>query len=116
MGDNQFLGPIPTWIGKRLQNLVLLSLQSNRFYGSIPSNICQLEHLQLLDLSINHKCISNFTTMRQRWTSVAATTIEHFYSYNNSNETTVIGIVNNSYVGMLLGYESTLRLVKSIDL
>ncbi|XP_062079306.1 receptor-like protein EIX1 [Humulus lupulus] len=39
LGSNNLTGPIPPWIGEIPKILVLLSLKSNNFYGSIPLNI-----------------------------------------------------------------------------
>ncbi|GMN52789.1 hypothetical protein TIFTF001_021935 [Ficus carica] len=35
--ENRLEGPIPTWIGESLTELIVLSLRSNHFSGSIPS-------------------------------------------------------------------------------
>ncbi|KAM6555087.1 hypothetical protein CsatB_015849 [Cannabis sativa] len=34
LGRNTLKGPIPSWIGEKLNNLVFLSLKSNKFYGN----------------------------------------------------------------------------------
>ncbi|GKG20607.1 leucine-rich repeat-containing protein, partial [Tanacetum coccineum] len=53
LGANSLYGDIPVWIGKKLSRLYALSLKSNSFFGTIPSQICQLVSLQILDLSDN---------------------------------------------------------------
>ncbi|XP_040866326.1 receptor-like protein EIX1 [Glycine max] len=54
LGENNLSGTIPTWVGEKLLNVKILRLRSNRFGGHIPSEICQMSHLQVLDL---HKTI-----------------------------------------------------------
>ncbi|KAK4370016.1 hypothetical protein RND71_009491 [Anisodus tanguticus] len=52
-------------------NLRILSLQFNKFYGSIPSIICQLQFFQILDLLANGlsgkitQCFNNVTLLYQ---------------------------------------------------
>ncbi|XP_048334671.2 receptor-like protein EIX2 [Ziziphus jujuba] len=126
VGENKLLGPIPTWIGERLQNLVILSLQSNHFYGSIPSNLCHLSHLQLLDFSVNNisgslpKCLSNFTAMRKNGSIDTGTTIDHSYRSFNTSEGHADRFYDDQLLlvwkGTLSEYKSTLGLVRSIDL
>ncbi|PIN04368.1 Non-specific serine/threonine protein kinase [Handroanthus impetiginosus] len=63
-GENRLTGKIPTWIGDRFSELKVLVLRFNKFYGSIPPNLCGLENI----LSSNeisgvipnyiHKCIA----------------------------------------------------------
>ncbi|GKA74915.1 LRR receptor-like serine/threonine-protein kinase FLS2, partial [Tanacetum coccineum] len=53
LGNNFFKGPIPFWIGEKLSNLRILNLQSNKFKGKIPQQLCRLEKLQLLSLAQN---------------------------------------------------------------
>ncbi|XWS64746.1 hypothetical protein CRYUN_Cryun05aG0030000 [Craigia yunnanensis] len=69
IGENQFSGNIPKWIGESLPNLVILSLRSNSFDGHIPEEICDLGSLQILDLGDNKisgaipKCFENLSAM-----------------------------------------------------
>ncbi|KAK7315152.1 hypothetical protein VNO77_33685 [Canavalia gladiata] len=75
MAENRLSGPIPAWIGSKLQKLEVLSLGRNHFFGSLPSQICYLKTIQLLDLSQNNlsgkifRCIENFTSMAQKTSS-----------------------------------------------
>jgi Leucine-rich repeat (LRR) protein len=71
LGQNMFHGPLPSWIGDNLHQLVILSLRFNYLYGNLPSNICYLKKLHVLDLSLNNlsggipTCVNNFTSMAQ---------------------------------------------------
>ncbi|KAJ0806703.1 putative non-specific serine/threonine protein kinase [Helianthus annuus] len=62
-------GYVPFWIGESLSELYALSLTSNNFFGTIPSQLCQLANLQILDLSMNNlngaipSCLNNITSM-----------------------------------------------------
>lgn len=66
---NNLYGSIPTWIGENLSNFYVLRMCSNKFYRSIPLQLCHLTALRLLNLSINNisggvpECFSNFTVM-----------------------------------------------------
>ncbi|XP_022154604.1 probable LRR receptor-like serine/threonine-protein kinase At4g36180 [Momordica charantia] len=50
---NHFSRIIPTWVGHNLRNLRVLKLRGNMFNGTIPSSLCLLPHLQILDLAHN---------------------------------------------------------------
>ncbi|KAF3437545.1 hypothetical protein FNV43_RR20299 [Rhamnella rubrinervis] len=111
VGENKLWGSIPTWIGERLENLVVLSLRSNHFNGSIPVNLCHLQHLQLLDLSINDvsgsmpKCVGNFSAMRERSNENTSTTIEYDY-VNPSTPSTQNGF---SYTHAVQGHRCIMQ-------
>ena len=68
------------WLGSSHPDLVVLFLRSNHFFGSFPSHLCHLKHLQLLDLALNHisgsipKCINNLTAL-----TGPISTISHLY-------------------------------------
>lgn len=67
VGRNSFTGQIPRWIG---ENLAFLSLQSNKFEGEIPTTLCGLPQLQLLNIAGNDitgtipPCFGNFSAMK----------------------------------------------------
>ncbi|PRQ19324.1 putative leucine-rich repeat-containing, plant-type, leucine-rich repeat domain, L [Rosa chinensis] len=67
LGANKLSGKIPTWIGQNQTWLSVLRLRSNEFNGIIPSSLCSLSSIHLLDLSQNNlsgalpHCISNIT-------------------------------------------------------
>nr|KYP61898.1 LRR receptor-like serine/threonine-protein kinase GSO1 [Cajanus cajan] len=54
MAKNKLSSRIPAWIGSKLQELQILSLGMNHFYGSLPLEICYLRSIQFIDLSSNH--------------------------------------------------------------
>ncbi|MED6122993.1 hypothetical protein PIB30_045203 [Stylosanthes scabra] len=72
VAQNLLSGPIPSWIGDKLQQLIILSLSENHFSGNISMHLCYLERLQVLDLSRNNlsneipTCTKNFSAISQR--------------------------------------------------
>ncbi|KAJ7968077.1 Leucine-rich receptor-like kinase family protein [Quillaja saponaria] len=81
LSRNSLFGDIPSWIRENLINLMLFILRKNQFGGSIPLQLCQLQLILGLDLSMNNisgkipRCIDNFLTM-------AGVEDVHFYIYN----------------------------------
>ncbi|XP_039115504.1 LOW QUALITY PROTEIN: receptor like protein 21-like [Dioscorea cayenensis subsp. rotundata] len=85
IGNNHFSGNFPSWIGKALKNLMILSLGGNNFVGLISNQICNLRHIHILDLSYNNlsgnipSCLQNmghdsdwqYDFMSMGWTSFA---------------------------------------------
>ncbi|MED6111013.1 hypothetical protein PIB30_048406 [Stylosanthes scabra] len=72
VAQNLLSGPIPSWIGDKLQQLTVLSLSENHFSGNISMHLCYLEQIEVLDLSRNNlsngipTCIKNFSAISQR--------------------------------------------------
>ena len=126
LGKNRLSGKIPLWIGGSLPNLTILSLRSNRFSGSICSELCQLKKIQILDLSSNDisgvipRCLNNFTAMTKKGSLVVA----HNYSFGSFAYKDPLKFKNESYVdealikwkGSEFEYKNTLGLIRSIDL
>ncbi|KAL7128800.1 hypothetical protein ABFS83_13G018700 [Erythranthe nasuta] len=76
IGGNKLTGNIPSWIGEFSEGMTYLFLNQNRFYGSIPLEICNLNGIQVLDLlSRNNlsgkipQCFDNFTTLLNKGTT-----------------------------------------------
>ncbi|XP_062028807.1 receptor-like protein EIX2 [Rosa rugosa] len=69
LGNNKLSGKIPTWIGQSLPKLLTLRLRSNEFNGIIPSSLCGLAGIHVLDLSHNNisgglpHCFNNITAL-----------------------------------------------------
>ncbi|GKE81252.1 leucine-rich repeat-containing protein [Tanacetum coccineum] len=131
--NNQFTGSLSdeiqqfsflTALNLSLNQLNVLSLKSNNLFGTIPSQICQLESLQILDLSFNNlhgtipPCVNNLTSMVQKGFFLEQN--KHHYSvFINSR-----GFIGNSYIDHLLiawqgkvnEFNSILGLLKAVDL
>ncbi|KAK2404465.1 receptor protein EIX2 [Trifolium repens] len=111
LGENMFHGPLPLWIGDSLHQLRVLSLQFNYFNGSVPSNLCYLRQLNVLDLSQNNlsggipKCVNNFTSMIED-TMSSPTSIGSEYGFD----------LFVMWKGQLRAFEIANRRLKSIDL
>ncbi|PQM38782.1 LRR receptor-like serine/threonine-protein kinase GSO2 [Prunus yedoensis var. nudiflora] len=124
VGENKLSGLIPVWLGENLLNLVIIILRSNQFYRSIPPQLCHLKQLQILDLSMNNisgtipKCLNNWTTLAQKGHS--SPSITHINSFQ-LGESSFYGLPYDdeatlTWKGVRSKYQSTLGLVKSIDL
>ncbi|KAI5332575.1 hypothetical protein L3X38_022704 [Prunus dulcis] len=108
LGDNKLSGSITPWIGgSNVSMLNMLRLRSNFFTGHIPRQLCSLGYLHILDLSHNNisgnipKCFNNLTSLIRN-----ASDIQVYYQ-----EPTMLTLK-----GQELVYNTTLMLVKSIDL
>ncbi|KAK7381199.1 hypothetical protein VNO78_33729 [Psophocarpus tetragonolobus] len=53
-GDNILQGTLPAWVGHNLHSLIVFRLRGNKMQGSIPTSLCNLLFLQVLDLSRNN--------------------------------------------------------------
>ncbi|CAH9122410.1 unnamed protein product [Cuscuta epithymum] len=125
MGHNNLFGPIPDWVGENPKQLAILVLRSNHFNASVPTSLCRLQSLQLLDLSLNHisgtlpKCLSNLTKMvvhEQNPSASISYSIagkSHGIDEAFSPDDEIIDVV---WKGKVTEFRSTLKLVKSIDL
>ncbi|KAK2639606.1 hypothetical protein Ddye_027401 [Dipteronia dyeriana] len=117
IGENEFSGNIPTWMGERFRKLVILNFRSNKFHGLLPTEFCHLTSLQIIDLAYNNlsgsipRCINNFSAM-----------VATDYSQGNSIQFlfNLLGEFSEDALLVMKGttvkYDSTLNLVRSIDL
>jgi len=46
VAENMFSGPIPSWIGESMQQLIILNMRGNHFSGYLPIQLCYLKHIQ----------------------------------------------------------------------
>ncbi|XP_048424018.1 receptor-like protein EIX2 [Pyrus x bretschneideri] len=109
LGDNKLSGKIPLWIGgSNVSELSRLRLRSNYFSGCISQQLCNLQGLHILDLSNNSlsgtipMCLDNLTSL------VNDDPYEEYYKGYEQATLTL--------KGEELVYNTTLYLVKSIDL
>ncbi|TYJ26157.1 hypothetical protein E1A91_A07G099200v1 [Gossypium mustelinum] len=129
LGENKLTRSIPSWIGKRLESLIVLRLRSNKFHGGIPSTLCHLQFLQVLDLSLNNisrsipSCLNNLTTIANLGSLIATIVLGYVYPdiYDiNSNIVKHGGFFDDHLLVIWKGveqeYQRTLGLLKSIDL
>ncbi|XP_030967892.1 receptor-like protein EIX2 isoform X2 [Quercus lobata] len=112
------------WLGISHPNLVVLILRSNHFYGSIPTHLCHLQHLQILDLVLNQisgsipKCVNNLTALTQKGSPNA--TITHYHTTWVSNSSLFFMSYDDRMFFMWKGkeheYKNTLGFLKGVDL
>ncbi|KAK2639619.1 hypothetical protein Ddye_027414, partial [Dipteronia dyeriana] len=116
IGENEFSGNIPTWLGERFSELAILNLLSNKFHGLFPTEFFHITSLQILDLAYNNlsgsisSCINNFSA-----------TVAFDYSEGNSIQLEVDfgNFIEDALLmmkGITANYNSILNLVRSIDL
>ncbi|XP_048423948.1 receptor-like protein EIX2 [Pyrus x bretschneideri] len=111
LGDNKLSGKIPLWIGgSNVSKLSRLRLRSNYFSGCISQQLCNLQGLHILDLSHNNlsgtipMCLDNLTSL------VNDDSSSYEADYDVWEQATL------TIKGEELVYNTTLYLVKSIDL
>ncbi|ONI23075.1 hypothetical protein PRUPE_2G168700 [Prunus persica] len=123
LGENNLSSSIPKWLGASLPNLGILILRGNQFYRSIPPQLCHLTRIQILDLSRNKisgtipKCLNNLIPLAQKGNS--SLTIQHHYTFQlgeGLSSWLYDDEASLTWKGVRSKYQSTLGLVKSIDL
>ncbi|XP_018505600.2 receptor-like protein EIX2 [Pyrus x bretschneideri] len=109
LGGNKFTGNMTLWIGSNAPDLFFIRLRSNLLSGHISDQLCNLQFLDILDLSHNNfsgsipKCLKNMTSLVEGFSNAT-----DYESYIEQATLTL--------KGRELVYSKTLFLVKSIDL
>lgn len=124
IGRNEFRGSVPSWIGASYYtSMKHLILKDNRFYGTIPPEICSLTHIQVLDLSENSlsghipQCFDNFTMLLQK--NTANRSISGGFTGYNGRSFVITNYIDYALVqwkGVESEYRRNLRFLKLIDL
>ncbi|CAN6568062.1 unnamed protein product [Malus baccata var. baccata] len=115
VGENKLSGLITEWLGVGLSNLTIFILRSNYFYGSIPSQLCNMGRIQILDFSMNNisgsipKCLNSLTNLAQKGSS--SLTIHHYYSLGNETESEYDDEESLIWKGIMSKYKSTTGLL-----
>ncbi|QHN94634.1 Receptor-like protein [Arachis hypogaea] len=114
--ENSFSGYIPKWMP---QNIRILQLRSNKFIGNIPSQICQMPFLIILDIAYNRisghipKCLNNITS----FVDMHYSTSWIFYKFFDGR---VFFIYIDDLILLVKGqqsdYYSNLKLMRMVDL
>jgi hypothetical protein len=121
LGENEFSGEVPTWIGTQLTNLTVFSLGKNKFFGRIPAQICLLTYVQVLDLSRNNlsrsipNCVNNFSALVQREDYNLSNDFYISFGTIDGNDFTSVPNAYVQWKGQESSYGHTLRLLKLID-
>ncbi|XP_014498882.1 LRR receptor-like serine/threonine-protein kinase GSO2 [Vigna radiata var. radiata] len=129
VAGNLFFGPIPSWIGENMQQLIILNMRANNFSGHFPIELCYLKHIQFLDLSRNMlskgipSCLKNLTAMTKknintsdtlnRIYSMNITYVEMYGFYAKKNYTLSISLM---WKGVEQGFKNPELQLKSIDI
>lgn len=119
LGDNEFVGKIPTWMGEGFTSLLILILRSNKFDGFLPIQLCRLTSLQILDVANNSLsgtmpgCVNNFSAMATIDSSHQSNAMSYFevtaYDYEVLEDASIV------MKGSMVEYNSILNLVRIID-
>nr|GMD19792.1 receptor-like protein EIX2 [Ipomoea batatas] len=114
LSENELTDVIQPWIGEKLSNMRFLILHANHLYGDIPLQLCQLQHLQLLNLANNNMsgyiphCFDNLTGM---------VTEDNLYDSYPGFLSVIYGDeIFEDIKGLRLQYNKTLPFLRSIDL
>ncbi|KOM55341.1 hypothetical protein LR48_Vigan10g123300 [Vigna angularis] len=129
VAENMFSGPIPSWIGENMQQLIILNMRGNHFSGHFPIQLCYLKRIQFLDLSRNMlskgipSCLKNLTAMTEknintsdtlnRIYSMNITYFEMYGVYSEKNYTLSISLM---WKGVEQGFKNPELQLKIIDI
>ncbi|KAK1260546.1 hypothetical protein QJS04_geneDACA001974 [Acorus gramineus] len=92
LASNSFTGPIA--FGNNEVFLSHLILSNNKINGSIPSSICKLEELAVLDIS-NNQLSGELPTCRKNFTNLMVVNLAN----NNLSDLEALSLSNNSFSG-----------------
>ncbi|KDO58290.1 hypothetical protein CISIN_1g046398mg [Citrus sinensis] len=119
LGDNEFVGKIPTWMGEGFTSLLILILRSNKFDGFLPIQLCRLTSLQILDVANNSLsgtmpgCVNNFSAMATIDSSHQSNAMSYFEV--TAYDCEVLEDASIVMKGSMVEYNSILNLVRIID-
>ncbi|WVZ15488.1 hypothetical protein V8G54_013054, partial [Vigna mungo] len=94
-------GPIPSWVGESMQQLIILIMRGNHFSGNLTLPLCYLKRIQLFDLSRNNlsggipTCLNNFTALSGN--NINQTEIENRVHWYNNTYYEIYSISSQSY-------------------
>ncbi|KAJ4749754.1 LRR receptor-like serine/threonine-protein kinase GSO2 [Rhynchospora pubera] len=118
--NNNFFGSIPPWIAKKLPSLILLSLGSNMFNGTIPNQLFELEKLQMLNLSnnnLNGMIPSSMRTLMAMVVDDMHPRPNPFFIKTSPNLAFIIWTITEVYTkGQVLELEDNILYYTSLDL
>jgi len=101
VSENMLSGPIPSWIGESMQQLIILIMRGNQLSGNLPLHLCYLKRIQLFDLSRNNlsggipTCIKNFTALSEN--SINSTETESRVHWYNSTYYEIYSLYISGY-------------------
>lgn len=114
VAENELVGSMPAWIGKRFSSMVVLNMRANKFHGRIPRELCNLASLQILDLAHNRlswsipTCFNKLSAMATRNDSLG----KIYLDSGSSTFDNVLLVMK----GKVVEYSTILKFVRSIDL
>uniref|UniRef100_A0A803LE91 Leucine-rich repeat-containing N-terminal plant-type domain-containing protein n=1 Tax=Chenopodium quinoa TaxID=63459 RepID=A0A803LE91_CHEQI len=95
ISNNKVSGRLPYWINSKFRNLKVLQLGGNRLQGQLPLQLCELAHINILDIS--HNNLSGVVPACFKNMSFGRRSIDSFYTeYTNPEEVNVL--VKNDYL------------------
>ncbi|XP_040866300.1 receptor-like protein 38 [Glycine max] len=128
LSENMLSGPIPSWIGESMHQLIILNMRGNHLSGNLPIHLCYLKRIQLLDLSRNNlssgipSCLKNLTALSEQ--SINSSDIISDIYWNDKTSFGIYGYTLGGYTlditwmwkGVERGFKDPELELKSIDL
>nr|TKW09538.1 hypothetical protein SEVIR_6G108700v2 [Setaria viridis] len=122
LGENNFSGTIPSWIGASNPLLRVLRLRSNMLHGNIPWQLSHLSSLQLLDLADNSfvgsipRSLANLTAMMQPKAELNIPLEVNYQVLGKFARYAYTERININWKGQYHTFEGTIALMTGIDL